>query len=322
MADGNLVDRLDETIETILARRNATAALGDQELAPLARIAVDLRHVPSAAFKERLKANLEGKATMSRAVTTIALREGFTTVTPYLRVPERGIVDFLKQVFDAEETSSAAGGWGGLHRELRIGNSMLMIGEGGPVGVSPIRPAAFHVYVSDADATFARALAAGLESLGAPEDRPYGERAGFLKDRFGNHWYVATAFGASHVPDGRRTVTPLLHVRGGAAFIDFLTRAFGAVEELRHEAPPGTIRHACVRIGDSAVEMGESESEPMPCAFYLYVGDADVLFERAVAAGAKPIAPPADQSYGERVGTVEDPNGNTWFIAQPRLLKS
>ena len=317
MADANLVDRLDDTIGTLLAGGNATAALGDAELAPLARIAVDLRHVPSAAFKERLRANLERRTTMSRAVTTIALREGFTTVTPYLRVPEPGIVDVLKQVFDAEETFSASGGWGGLHREVRIGNSMLMIGEGGPVRILPVRPAAFHVYVRDVDVTFARALAAGLESIGAPEDRPYGERAGFLKDRFGNHWYVATAFGASHVPDGRSTVTPFLHVRGGAAFIDFLTRAFGAVEELRHEAPPGTIRHACVRIGDSAVEMGESEGVEMPSACYLYVGDAEALLERAIAAGAKPIAPPADQPHGDRVGIVEDVIGNTWFIVRP-----
>src|SRR5687768_8958592 len=151
MADGNLVDRLDDTIETLLARRNATAALGDAELAPLARIAVDLRHVPSAAFKERLRANLERRTTMSRAVTTIALREGFTTVTPYLRVPEPGIVDVLTQVFDAEEMFSASGGWEGLHREVRIGNSMLMIGEGGPVRILPVRPAAFHVYVRDVE---------------------------------------------------------------------------------------------------------------------------------------------------------------------------
>jgi PhnB protein len=88
------------------------------------------------------------------------------------------------------------------------------------------------------------------------------------------------------------------------------------VEEMRHEAPPGTIRHACVRIGDSAVEMGEG-AEPMPSAFYLSVGDADVLYEQAVAAGAKPIASPTDRPYGDRVGTVEDALGNTWFIAQP-----
>ena len=322
MADRTLADRLDEVVEAILARRNATAALADAGLAPLARLALELRQLPDAAFKRRLRTDLERSTKMSRAIATAELRAGFTTVTPYLRVPEAGMVDFLTQVFDAEETFSAVGGGGGLHREVRVGDSMLMIGEGGPVGAMPVRPAAFHVYVQDVDATFARALAAGGESLGAPEDRPYGERAGFVKDRFGNHWYIATAFGPSHVPAKRRTVTPLLHVHRGAAFLDFLTRAFGAVEEMRHEAPPGVIRHACVHIGNAAVEMGEGSVEPMPSAFYLYVGDADTLYEQAVAAGATPVAPPADQPYGDRVGTVTDDTGNTWFIAQSHLRNS
>ena len=73
---------------------------------------------------------------------------------------------------------------------------MLMIGEGGAEVGQPFSPAAFHVYVPDADAAFQRALAAGGTSIGDPEDRPYGERAGFIKDAFGNHWYIATAFGA------------------------------------------------------------------------------------------------------------------------------
>jgi uncharacterized glyoxalase superfamily protein PhnB len=48
-----------------------------------------------------------------------------------------------------------------------------------------------------------------------------------------------------------------------------------------------------------------------------YVGDADALYEEAVAAGAKPLSPPADQPYGDRVARVEDPMGNVWFIARP-----
>ena len=87
-----------------------------------------------------------------------AVREGFTTVTPYIRVGKEGLVDFLVQVFDAQETFSGRGGGGGMHRELRIGDSMLMIGEGGAdaAGVMPIRPVAFHVFVKDVDATLAR----------------------------------------------------------------------------------------------------------------------------------------------------------------------
>jgi PhnB protein len=69
--------------------------------------------------------------------------------------------------------------------------------------------------------------------------------------------------------------------------------------------------------------MGEGEGvDPMPSAFYLYVGDADLFYEQAVAAGPAPLAPPADQAYGDRVGTVKDAIGNTWFIAQPLLLNS
>jgi uncharacterized glyoxalase superfamily protein PhnB len=316
VADETLVERLDETIDAILARRDATAALRDADLAPLARIAVDLRQVPTAAFKQRLRVNLERRAKMAQAVLT-ETREGFTTVTPYLHAPGPGLVDFLAQVFDAEETFSVAGSGGGMHREVRIGHSMLMIGEGGPARVMPMRPAAFHVYVTDVEAAYQRALAAGAESMGAPEDRPYGERACFVKDPFGNHWYIATAFGDSYVAEEHRIVTPFLHVTQGVAFIDFLTRAFGASEDFRHEAPAGVVRHARVRIGNALIEMGESEDvAPMSSSFYLYVGDADALYDQAVAAGARPIAPPADRPYGDRVGTVEDTLGNLWHIAR------
>ena len=84
-----------------------------------------------------------------------------------------------------------------MHREVRIGDSMLMIGEGGASGggVMPVRPVAFHVFVKDVDATFKRASGAGATLLGEPADRHYGERAGFVRDRFGNRWYIATPLG-------------------------------------------------------------------------------------------------------------------------------
>lgn len=72
-----------------------------------------------------------------------------------------------------------------MHREVRVGNSMIMIGEGAGE-VVPVRPIAFHVYVEDAGATFDRAIAAGVTSLGAPEERPYGDWSGFVRDAFGN----------------------------------------------------------------------------------------------------------------------------------------
>jgi PhnB protein len=319
MAEGALIDRLDRTVDTILARKDATAALADPELARLATLAAELRHYPRPDFRARLKTHLERRIAMSVALAPTDIREGFTTITPYLMVREAGLVDFLAQVFGAEETYSARGSAGGMHREVRVGDSMMMIGEAGPEGIMPFRPAAFHVYVKDVDAAFQRALAAGAESMGEPADRPYGERAGFVKDAFGNHWYIATPLGAAPVPEGLRTVTPVLHPRGVPAYIDFLKRAFGAVEEVRHESPDGVVRHARLRIGTATLEMGDAEgaAEPMPTAFYLYVGDADALYQQAVAAGATSLSPPKDQSYGDRVASVEDSMGNQWFIARP-----
>jgi uncharacterized glyoxalase superfamily protein PhnB len=319
VTEGVLIDRLDHTVDTILKRGDATAALRDPELAPLARLAADLRHYPSPEFKARLRANLERTTTMSSAIVTRQIREGFTTITPYLTVREAGLLDFLTRVFGAVQTSSTQGSAGGVHREVRIGNSMIMVGEGGPGSAVPFRPAEFHVYVKDVDAAFQRALDAGATSLGDPADRPYGERSGFVRDTFGNHWFIATHLGSSFVPEGLRTVTPFLHAEAAARYIGFLKRAFGAVEEGRHDAPEGRVLYARLRIGNAAIELGEAEgpAASMPGGFYLYVGDADALYEQALAAGAKSLSPPTDQRYGERVATVEDPIGNQWFIARP-----
>jgi PhnB protein len=103
------------------------------------------------------------------------------------------------------------------------------------------------------------------------------------------------------------------------AYIEFLTRALGAVEEFRHESPEGIVMHARLRIGNAAIEMGDTQgrSETMRTAFYLYVGDADALYAQAVAAGATPLSPPTDQWYGDRVASIEDTMGIRWYIARP-----
>jgi PhnB protein len=67
-------------------------------------------------------------------------------------------------------------------------------------------------------------------------------------------------------------------------------------------------------IGEGGVEAALPFS---PAAFHVYVPDADALYEQAVAAGATPLSPPSDQSYGDRMGSVVDAQGITWFIARP-----
>jgi uncharacterized glyoxalase superfamily protein PhnB len=208
-----------------------------------------------------------------------------------------------------------------MHREVRIGDSMVMIGEGGTGGgdVMPIRPVTFHVFVKDVDATFKRAIAAGATSLGEPADRHYGERAGFVSDPFGNHWYIATPLGSESLATALRTVTPVLRLKGAAEYLAFLKRALGAVEEMRAAEPSGALRYGRIRVGDAAIELGEGDA--MPGSFMLYVADPDSRYQRAIDAGASSIMPLSDQPYG-RVGGVQDATGNQWFFSRPATAGS
>jgi PhnB protein len=81
--------------------------------------------------------------------------------------------------------------------------------------------------------------------------------------------------------------------------------------------PDGTVMNAELRIGDSMVMLGEAPKgrKIMTSMLYMYVIDPDSVYERAIKAGGKAIREPADQIYGDRVGAVEDPCGNQWWIA-------
>jgi PhnB protein len=246
--------------------------------------------------------------------------EGYRTVTPYLVAKDGpALVEFAKQAFGAEERFRTVGSAGGLHAEVRIGDSMMMIGGGIPGREFRSTPNvhALHVYVEDADAVYKKALAAGATSIDIVRDQEYGERSGSVKDPAGNFWYIATHQGESHVPKGLYTVNPYLHPVRAETFISFLKRAFGAEEIAKYASPDGVVHHAQVRIGDSIVEMGEAQGKYpfMPAMFYLYVPNVDASFERAVSAGASVISEPKDQDYGDRSAGVKDVFGITWYLA-------
>ncbi len=119
------------------------------------------------------------------------------------------------------------------------------------------------------------------------------------------------------IPDGYRTVTPFLNVKGLGKLIDFLKQAFGAEEIMRMPGPDGAVIHAEVNIGNSRVMLGEimQGNTASSSYFYVYVGDADAAYKRALGAGAKSVSEPTDQFWGDRMGTVTDPFGNTWSVA-------
>ena len=123
------------------------------------------------------------------------------------------------------------------------------------------------------------------------------------------------------IPDGFHTLTAYLSVRGATQAIDFYKRAFGAIERFRMPAPDGKkIGHAEIVIGDSIVmladefpEFGNTSPQTLngtPVCFGLYVKDADAAYKQALDAGATVLKPIADQFYGDRAGTVQDPFGH------------
>ncbi len=246
--------------------------------------------------------------------------KGYRTVTPYLVAENgEGLIEFAKNVFGAEERFRGTGGAGGIHCEVRIGDSMAMIGGGKPGQEfrSKPAPAALHVYVENTDAVYQRALAAGGTSISAPVDQEYGERGASVKDPFGNLWYIATAFGEKYVPEGLHNMNPYLHPVRAPRMIEFMKQAFGAQQDAIYQSPDGVVHHARVKIGDATVEMGEAHGtyQPMASMFYMYVKDCDAIYARALRAGATSIAEPKDHPYGDRSGGVRDPFWNQWFIA-------
>lgn len=127
------------------------------------------------------------------------------------------------------------------------------------------------------------------------------------------------------IPEGYEGVTPYLIVHDGAAALDFYAKGLGAEELMRMPTSEGRIAHAELRIGRAMFMVADESPDFLahspktlkgtPIGLVLYVEDVDALFARAVAAGATVLRPLADQFYGDRSGTVEDPFGHKWTLS-------
>jgi uncharacterized glyoxalase superfamily protein PhnB len=118
--------------------------------------------------------------------------EGHHTVTPYLVIPGVAkLIEFVKQAFGATEVFLSRRPDGTvMHAEVKIGDSIIMMGEGGEGGKN--FPGMLHLYMEDVDAIYRRAIQAGAKSVREPADQPYGDRTGGVEDPFGNQWWIAT----------------------------------------------------------------------------------------------------------------------------------
>jgi PhnB protein len=139
---------------------------------------------------------------MSKSVKPIP--DGYHAVTPYLAI--RGAakaLDLYAKAFGAEELFRMPGPNGSvMHAEIRIGDSIVMLGEESPEQGAPSPQAlggsavGLLLYVEDVDAACARAASAGCAVRLPPTNMFWGDRYCKLEDPFGHHWSIAT-----HVED-------------------------------------------------------------------------------------------------------------------------
>lgn len=122
--------------------------------------------------------------------------EGFHTVVPYLTVDDAGaLISFVEKAFDGQLTYKMDDGEGNVrHAEMKIGDSMIMIGQARDEWKS--RPANLLLYVPDCDSLYQKALAAGGNVIREMATQPYGDRSGGVEDGQGNVWWIST-----HVED-------------------------------------------------------------------------------------------------------------------------
>ena len=116
----------------------------------------------------------------------------YRTVTPYLVVSNADDeLAFLKAAFGGTEVLCHRNADNSvMHAEIKIGDSLVMLGQaGGPW--TPHR-AGLYLWVEDVDATYARALAAGATSESEPEDKPYGHRNAGVIDSNGITWWIGS----------------------------------------------------------------------------------------------------------------------------------
>lgn len=133
-------------------------------------------------------------------MTKSSLPEGYHSVTPSIVVRDAAkAIDFYKEAFGAQEIGRMAGPDGSImHAEIKIGDSLVMLGEENEQWgtKSPLstngNPGSLHLYVDDVDASFDRAIKAGAKVRYPIEDAFWGDRYGKVTDPFGHEWGIAT----------------------------------------------------------------------------------------------------------------------------------
>ena len=117
----------------------------------------------------------------------------------------------------------------------------------------------------------------------------------------------------SSAPIGYHSVTPRIIVDDLEAAVKFLRECFDATGDVVIGRP------AEIRIGDSMILVSDTgERAAFPALLYVYVDDADITYQRGLAAGATSVEEPRDVPWGDRRAIIRDRHGNVFQIAHQR----
>ena len=203
-------EKLNRAIDAMLAYGGfAPMAATEAGIAPLVRVAGELRGLPSENFKEHLRSELERRTSMSTAAKPAA--ETRTTASPRLTFKDAGqAIEFYQRAFGAREMFRFEAGGHVAHAEIAIGDSTLHLSEEWPeggrfsaetLGNSPIW---LSICVDDVDAFAGNAITAGMKVKRPIQDQFYGHRDVLLTDPFGYIWNVYTVTEEMSVEDMHR----------------------------------------------------------------------------------------------------------------------
>ena len=148
---------------------------------------------------------------------------GFHTVTPSLAV-DGGVaaLEFYKNAFGAKELMRQTTPDGKLiHGRIRIGDSIVLLSDvfQGSDRTAPsmveTTTVTLHVYTTDVETLWNRAVAAGAKVTMPLENQYWGERYGHLVDPFGHHWSLSMPIRMSKaVKEAKRTEALAAFSRG------------------------------------------------------------------------------------------------------------
>jgi len=118
--------------------------------------------------------------------------KGYPQIMPYFIVDGADqFIDFLENVFDAKEIEKHVDDNEQImHAAYKVGEGVIELGNSSEK--FPARTNTIHIYVSNIDACYEKAVKLGAATIYEPEDMPYGERSAGIADPFDNQWFIAT----------------------------------------------------------------------------------------------------------------------------------